>query len=82
MSIASGRYITYLDSDDTIDNNYLESQIEFIKDNGPLITTGYRRERDGIITTFIPRDEITFQKALKGNDVSCLTNSLIGKLGN
>ena len=73
MSIASGRYIIFLDSDDTIDNNYLESQIEFIKDNGPLITAGYRRERDGIITTFIPRDEITFKKALKGNGMSCLT---------
>ena len=62
LSIASGRYITFIDSNDTIDNNYLESQIEFIKDNGPLITVGYRKERDRIITTFIPRDEITFQR--------------------
>ena len=73
LSIACGRYITFLDSDDTIDNNYLESQVVFIKDNGPLITAGYRRKRNGIITTFIPRDEITFQKTLKGNDMSCLT---------
>lgn len=33
LSVASGRYITFLDFDDTIDSNYLESQIEFIKDN-------------------------------------------------
>ena len=62
LFIASGRYITFLDSDDTIDNNYLESQIEYIKDNGSLIAAGYRRERDGIITSFIPRDEITLKR--------------------
>lgn len=73
LGIASGRYITFLDSDDTIEKNYLESQVEFIKDNGPLITAGYRRKKGGNVTAFMPRDEITFKEALKGNDMSCLT---------
>ena len=73
LRAAAGRYITFLDSDDTIDENYLESQINFIKDNGPVITAGYRRNKDGNISTFMPRDVITFKGALKGNDMSCLT---------
>ena len=36
LELAEGRYITFLDSDDTIDDNYLESQVNFIKDNGSL----------------------------------------------
>lgn len=81
---ATGRYITFLDSDDLLDPNYLESQLEFIKDNGPLITSGYRRDRNGTISTFMPRDLITFKRALKGNDMSCLTTmydrSIIGEV--
>ncbi len=73
LSITSGRYITFLDADDTIDPTYLESQVEFILFNGPLITAGYRRDNDGKISTFIPRESITFKAALKGNDMSCLT---------
>lgn len=73
LDLASGKYITFLDSDDTIDENYLESQVAFIKDNGPIITAGYRRNKNGNITTFVPRDNITFKMTLKGNDTSCLT---------
>ena len=73
LEFATGRYITFLDSDDTIDIDYLKSQVDFIKDNGPLITSGYRRDKNGEISTFIPRDNISFKMALKGNDMSCLT---------
>lgn len=81
---ASGRYITFLDSDDLLDPSYLECQLDFIRDNGPLITSGYRRDRNGTVSTFMPRDLITFKKALKGNDMSCLTTmydrSIIGEV--
>lgn len=84
LAMASGRYITFLDSDDTIDSGYLESQVKFIKDCGPLITAGYRRNKDGVITDFMPRDDISFKKALKGNDMSCLTTmfdrTLVGEV--
>ncbi len=41
---AKGRYITFLDSDDLLDPNYLEKQLEFIKEHGSLISSGYRRK--------------------------------------
>lgn len=41
---AKSRYITFLDSDDLLDPNYLEKQLEFIKEHGPLISSGYRRK--------------------------------------
>lgn len=70
---ASGRYITFLDSDDFLDYNYLECQLEFIKEHGPLISTGYRRKAKRTCTDFFVPDEVDYKKALKGNPLSCLT---------
>lgn len=70
---ATGRYITFLDSDDILDPNYLECQLEFIKDNGPLISAGYRRQAEHTCTDFFVPDETDYKKALKGNPLSCLT---------
>ena len=81
---ASGRYITFLDSDDILDPNYLECQLDFIKDNGPLISAGYRRQAEHTCTDFYVPDETNYKKALKGNPLSCLTTmydrSVIGDL--
>lgn len=49
---AKGRYITFLDSDDLLDPNYLECQLEFIKEHGPLISAGYRRKAEHTCTDF------------------------------
>lgn len=70
---ATGRYITFLDSDDLLDPNYLECQLEFIKDNGPLISAGYRRQAEHTCTDFYVPDETDYKKALRGNPLSCLT---------
>ena len=70
---AKGRYITFLDSDDLLDSNYLERQLEFIKDNGPLISAGYRRQAKHTCTDFFVPNEVDYKKALKGNPLSCLT---------
>ena len=70
---ASGRYITFLDSDDLLDPNYLECQLEFIKEHGPLISAGYRRKAKHTCTNFFVPDEVDYNKALKGNPLSCLT---------
>ena len=81
---ASGRYVTFLDSDDLLDSNYLECQLEFIKDNGPLISAGYRRHAEHTCTDFYVPDETDYKKALRGNPLSCLTTmydrSVIGDL--
>ena len=70
---ASGRYITFLDSDDELDPNYLECQLEFIKEHGPLISAGYRRKAKHTCTDFFVPDEVDYKKALRGNPLSCLT---------
>lgn len=70
---SSGRYITFLDSDDLLDPNYLECQLEFMKEHGPLISAGYRRKAQHTCTDFFVPDEVDYKKALKGNPLSCLT---------
>lgn len=70
---AKGRYITFLDSDDVLDPNYLECQLEFMKEHGPLISAGYRRKAKHTCTDFLVPDEVDYKKALKGNPLSCLT---------
>ena len=81
---ASGRYITFLDSDDTMDKNYLESQLNYIKEHGPLITASYRRHAEHTCTNFIVPKETDYKHALKGNPMSCLTTmydrEIIGEL--
>ena len=69
----NGKYITFLDSDDLLDSNYLEKQVEFIKDHGPLISAGYRRKAEHTCTDFLVPEEVDYKKALKGNPLSCLT---------
>lgn len=70
---ASGRYITFLDSDDLLDPDYLERQLEFIKEHGPLISAGYRRRAEHSCTDFFVPDKVDYKKILKGNPLSCLT---------
>ena len=70
---ANGRYITFLDSDDLLDPNYLECQLDFIKNNGPLISSGYRRKAERTCSDFYVPDETDYKKALRGNPLSCLT---------
>lgn len=70
---ASGRYITFLDSDDLLDHNYLSCQLDFMKEHGPLISAGYRRKAEHTCTDFYVPDSVDYKKALKGNPLSCLT---------
>lgn len=70
---AKARYITFLDSDDTLDPDYLECQLNFIKENGPLISAGDRRKTERTCTDFFVPTDVDYVTALKGNPLSCLT---------
>lgn len=70
---ANGKYITFLDSDDLLDPTYLENQLIFIKDNGPLISAGYRRKAKHSCTNFYVPSTTDYKSALKGNPLSCLS---------
>ena len=70
---AKGKYITFLDGDDLLDPNYLESQLSFIRDNGPIITASYRRLAPNSTTNFIVPKSSSYKQTLKGCALSCLT---------
>lgn len=81
---AKGRYITFLDFDDLLDPDYLEKQLEFIKEHGPLISSGYRRKVKHTCTDFLVPKIVDYKTALRGNPLSCLTTmydrSVIGEV--
>lgn len=70
---ATGKYITFLDSDDLWDETFLEEQVNFIKNNGPIITASYRRLATHTTTNFIVPITTNYKKLLNGNPMSCLT---------
>ncbi len=70
---AKGRYITFLDSDDLLDPEYLEKQLAFIKGHGPIVSAAYRRKTANTCTDFYPPKETTYKSILKGNPLSCLS---------
>lgn len=74
LEVVKGKYVTFLDSDDYLDNNYLENQVKFIKDNGPIIVSGYRRKTDKSVSNFVPPKVTTSKSILKGNPMACLTS--------
>lgn len=73
LKIANGKYITFLDSDDILDSDYLEKQICFIRIHGPLVTASYRRQTEQSCTDFCVPKIVDYKTALKGNPLSCLT---------
>lgn len=73
LRLSTGRYITFLDSDDILESNYLESQLNFIYSNGPLVTANYKMTSSKNTAVFEVPNQITYKKLLKQNYLSCLT---------
>jgi len=67
-----GRYVSFLDSDDMIDPNYLESQLFFIQDHSPIVVSSYRRLTPKSNTIFDVPDVTTYKSCLRGNPLACL----------
>ena len=70
---ASGDYLLFLDADDELDPTFLEKQIEFIKEHGPIVTGSYRRVTEHSNTVFTVPKESTYKSILGSNPLSCLT---------
>ncbi|MCQ2801530.1 MAG: glycosyltransferase family 2 protein [Bacilli bacterium] len=70
---AQGRYITFLDADDILDPTYLEEQVKFIKDNGPVVSAGYIRLTPNSRSEFLVPKDVTYKSVLKTCPLSCLT---------
>ena len=74
ISLAVGRYITFLDSDDYWEENFLKYSIEKVK-NYPFIYSGYNRvNKNGkYIDTIKSVPAVSLDRVLKGTPISCLS---------
>ena len=71
---AKGNYITFLDADDLLDKNYLDSQLKFIDEtNAAVVSAAYRRMAKNSITDFYVPEYVDYKLLLKGNPISCLS---------
>ena len=78
ISRASGEYITFLDSDDWVDNNYYYELLEFSSPSTQLICGGFQINGNGLVHN--ASETITFESIPKA--ISCLYNIYYGLLYN
>ncbi len=81
----TGDFLTFIDSDDNWQTNYLEVMSNLITDSKGVIFSGYKRfdcEKNKYIDAYLPTLEIiTKDNILRGNPLSCLTTFIdLGKL--
>ncbi|QQE13939.1 glycosyltransferase family 2 protein [Planctomycetota bacterium] len=87
VKIAKGQYLTYLDSDDLWDSEFLAKATSFMQEkNAELITTGYRRRTHDLainLSDAVIPPTISYETTLKTCHFTCLTTmydmSKIGK---
>lgn len=74
---AQGRYICFLDADDLWDSNFLEEQLNFLKNHqAALVFSSFRRinaQGDPILKPFIVPTRVNYTDLLKTCSISCLT---------
>lgn len=74
---SSGDYLSFIDSDDLWDINFLSTCIRTIKNQSSgFVFSGYRRyiiDDNKYLKDFIPNKIVSHTSILKGSDISCLT---------
>lgn len=73
---AKGRYIAFCDSDDIWYSNKLQEQVSFLdKYNLSFTYSGYDiiDEKNNVISSFIPKSELTYFDLRQSNQIGCLT---------
>lgn len=83
---AKGKYLTFIDSDDLWDKNFLEKSIEYIENKGcSFVFSSYRRSDENLnklYDDYIVPYSINYSDLLKSNVISCLTAFIdIEKIG-
>lgn len=85
---ARGRYIALLDADDVWENNFLEEQLQFMKQHNTLcVYSSYKRidsDSKEILSPLICKKSVTYKQMLVRNYIGCLTglydSSIHGKI--
>lgn len=87
ISTAKGRYIAFLDADDSWHPEKLQRQVSFMASSGSALSyTSYDviDTRGKILGTRVPPKEISYNDVLKSNQIGCLTamydTSILGKV--
>lgn len=83
---AKGNYLTFIDSDDLWDSDFLSSSLKFQSENGYDFTfASYRRLNEDlveILAPFIVPKKVSYKDMLKTGSISCLTAFInINQLG-
>lgn len=77
LNLAKGEYITFIDSDDLWNKNFLSTSINFLESKKyDFVFSGYKRyvmDTKKYLSDFIPRNQVTQNSILRGSDISCLT---------
>lgn len=77
IKLCKGRYITFIDSDDIWNNDFLEKQLRFIKEKDTAISfSSFERKSEDLKETLgigkIPL-KVNYKQLLKDNCITCLT---------
>lgn len=74
---AKGKYLTFIDSDDLWDTEFLKKSVDFIeKNNYSLVFSSYRRVDENLnklYGDYIVPLKVNYSDLLKSNRISCLT---------
>lgn len=75
IRLAKGRYIAFLDSDDTWEERKLELQISFMKANSYdfTYTHYFVYKPNGRLVPYRPRSKVSYRQCLFHNPIGCLT---------
>jgi glycosyltransferase involved in cell wall biosynthesis len=77
ISLAQGKYLTFLDADDLWFSDFIQNSINTIeKTKIPFVFSSYRRTDEAlnfIYSDFIVPQKVTYSDILKTNSISCLT---------
>ena len=72
LSLATGYYITFFDSDDTCDKYYVEKMVEAFKDDVQLVCCGILEKTDDVETPYAYKTNKTFSLEVKNTNALLL----------
>lgn len=71
---AKGQYISFIDADDLWNNDFLEKQIKYLKENNAaFVSSSYLMKSIDYECVYEVPDKVTYKDLLKQNTISCLS---------